>query len=348
MYWASLHYFHSFKLQTKIFLKYISPICFFIFKSKLHEIFHRLLEADIVPLVDIIWQWQFLSHLGKLSHCVSSTLLVNSIIVVKRKVGQYNTLAISLPTYQLLPAFIGTSNNILSKLFVLRLSIECKFICWLSIRHLVDFKPFHSCFEKSWHNLVNIVDIIQIVSKRIIDINSNQLPVSFALVNHSEDTQHFHLDHGAPLVDSLTNLTNINRIIVTLAVGGGVGMVWILPCLRDCPVVPDIPVVREAVSNIPKFALLDILLNRVQGRLQIYFHLGIGPTRNLHHHVVDTRTSKHGDVVHGRYGLARPILDKHSVVNRVPGPSFLHSVLRHVGWFVVKKMVSCRSESSNI
>merc|ERR1719153_1935278 len=325
------------QVTNQDFLKYISPKCFFIFKSKLHEIFHRLLEADVVPLVDIIWQWQLLTHLGKLSNCVSSTLLVNSIIVVKREVGQHNTLPISLPTYQLLPALIGTSNNILSKLFVLRLSIKCKFICWLSIRHLVDFKPFHSCFEKSWHNLVNIVDIIQIVSKRIIDINSNQLPVSFPLVNHSEDTQHFHLDHSAPLVDGLTNLTNINGIIVTLAVGGGVGMVWILPCMRDGTVVPDIPVVREAVSHIPKFALLDILLDRVQGRLQINFHLGIGPARNLYHHVVDAWTSKHGDVVHGRYRLARPILDKHSVVNRVPGPSFLHSVLRHVGWFVVKK-----------
>ena len=40
-------------------------------------------------------------------------------------------------------------------------------------------------------------------------------------------------------------------------------------------------------------------------------------------------TGKHGDVMHGRHGITRPILDKHSVVNRVPGPSLLHSVLRH-------------------
>merc|ERR1719427_1235115 len=198
---------------------------------------------------------------------LTSRVLVNGVIVVKRNIGQHNALPVCLPTYQLLPALISTSNNVLSKLFVLRLSIKCKFVCWLSIRHLVDFKPFHCCLEKSWHNLVNIVDIIQIVSERIIDINSNQLPISFALVNHSEDTQHFHLDHSAPLVDSLTNLTNINRIIVTLAVGGRVGVVWILPCLRDCPVVPDIPMVWEAVCHISQLALLDILLDRVQGRL---------------------------------------------------------------------------------
>ena len=48
------------------------------------------------------------------------------------------------------------------------------------------------------------------------------------LVDHGENTQHFDLDHSAPLMDGLTNLTNINRIIVTLAVGGWVGVVWIL------------------------------------------------------------------------------------------------------------------------
>merc|ERR1719477_252902 len=205
----------SFVQVTKIdFIKYITPKHSFILKFKLYEILHRLLEADIVPFVHIIRQGQLLSHLGKLSYCVSSLLLVNTIIVVQRKIGQHDPLSISLTTYQLLPALITTSNNILSK--------------------------------------------------RIIHINSNQFPVSLALVDHCENTQHFDLDHSAPLVNGLTNLTNINRIIVTLAVGGWVGVVWILPCLRDCPVVPNIPMVREAVSHVPKLALLDILLDRVQ------------------------------------------------------------------------------------
>ena len=71
-------------------------------------------------------------------------------------------------------------------------------------------------------------------------------------------------------MDPLANLAHIDRIVVTLAVGRVVGMVGILeksqfycleswlqivqthlPSLRDCSVVPDISVVREAVGHKP-------------------------------------------------------------------------------------------------
>ena len=38
------------------FIKYITPKYSFFLKFKLHEIFHRLLEADIVPFVHIVRQ----------------------------------------------------------------------------------------------------------------------------------------------------------------------------------------------------------------------------------------------------------------------------------------------------
>jgi hypothetical protein len=48
------------------------------------------------------------------------------------------------------------------------------------------------------------------------------------LINHGENTQNLDLNNSAPWMDGLANLANINRIIVTLAVGGWVGVVGIL------------------------------------------------------------------------------------------------------------------------
>jgi len=58
-------------------------------------------------------------------------------------------------------------------------------------------------------------------------------------------------------VDGLSNFTNINWVIVPLAVGGWVGVVGILPGLRNCPVVPDVPVVGKAVGYIPRIIRID-------------------------------------------------------------------------------------------
>lgn len=41
-------------------------------------------------------------------------------------------------------------------------------------------------------------------------------------------------------------------------------MAWILPRLRQGPVVPDVAMVGETVVDKAKLALLDILLDRVQ------------------------------------------------------------------------------------
>ena len=48
------------------------------------------------------------------------------------------------------------------------------------------------------------------------------------LVDHSEDSQDLNLDDGASSMDPLTNLAHIDRVVVPLAVGGVVGVVWIL------------------------------------------------------------------------------------------------------------------------
>ena len=125
-------------------------------------------------------------------------------------------------------------------------------------------------------------------------------------------------------MDLLTDLAHIDRIVVPLAVGGVVRVVGILeasqyycstppasllthlPSLWDCSVVPDVSVVRETVGHesvnnfndksdigqsilaSPQLPFLHVLFERIEGRLEIDLNLGIGPSGDLHHHVVHT------------------------------------------------------------
>merc|ERR1719341_212865 len=79
----------------------------------------------------------------------------------------------------------------------------------------------------------------------------------------------------------MANLTNVNRIVITLATCGSICVARVLPCLRNCPIVPDVTMVGERVGHIPQFSFLCILHNGVEGRLCVYFHFGICPPGNL-------------------------------------------------------------------
>jgi hypothetical protein len=72
--------------------------------------------------------------------------------------------------------------------------------------------------------------------------------------------------------------------------------------LRESTVVPDVAVVREAVANEAKLALLDILLDRVEGLLLGDLHLRVGPARDLDDHVEDAiaLVSEERNVMEGR------------------------------------------------
>ena len=144
--------------------------------------------------------------------------------------------------------------------------------------------------EESRHYFVHVVDIIEVLRKRISHINANHFPVRLTLVNHSKDSEDLDLDDSASGLDLVAYLTHINWVIIPLAVGRLVGVVGVLPGLRDSAIVPDVAVVREAVGHKPQLTLLHVLLEGVEGRLGVNLDLGIAPSRDLYHHIVDTLT----------------------------------------------------------
>ena len=111
---------------------------------------------------------------------------------------------------------------------------------------------------------LDILDVVELGSKRVVDIDDNDLPVSLLLVEKGHDTEDLDLLDLTRVADKLTDLANIERVVVTLGLGLGVDGVRVLPGLGEAAVVPQVALVREAVANEAELALLDILLDGVE------------------------------------------------------------------------------------
>ena len=114
----------------------------------------------------------------------------------------------------------------------------------------------------------------------------------------------------AGIANELSNLADVERIIVAFGLRLRMSLVrvfprlpmknsidcrylarpWKVSCntdLRESTIIPNITVVRETVADKTKFALFDVLLDRIEGFLLGYFHFGVGPARHFDDHIQD-------------------------------------------------------------
>jgi len=112
---------------------------------------------------------------------------------------------------------------------------------------------------------LDILDVVQAGSKRVVDVNDNDLPVGLTLVEESHDTEDLDLLDLTGLGDELTNLADIEWVVVAVHLGLGVGGVGVLPGLGEGTVVPEVALVGEAVADEAQLALLGVLLDGVEG-----------------------------------------------------------------------------------
>lgn len=132
---------------------------------------------------------------------------------------------------------------------------------------------------------LDILNVVELGGERVVDVNDDDLPVSLLLVEESHDTENLDLLDLANVADKLTDLANVERVVVTLGLGLGVNGIGVLPGLRCCKryeqehvlsdvegltclgegtIVPEVTLVGEAVANEAKLALLGVLLDGVQ------------------------------------------------------------------------------------
>lgn len=79
---------------------------------------------------------------------------------------------------------------------------------------------------------LDVLDVVQLRGKGVVDVNDNDLPVSLLLVEKGHDTEDLDLLDLAGVANKLTDLADIERVVVTLGLGLGVDGVGVFPGLR--------------------------------------------------------------------------------------------------------------------
>lgn len=79
---------------------------------------------------------------------------------------------------------------------------------------------------------LDVLNVVQLRSKGVVDVNDNDLPVSLLFVEKGHDTEDLDLLDLAGVANKLTDLADIERVVVTLGLGLGVDGVGVFPGLR--------------------------------------------------------------------------------------------------------------------
>jgi hypothetical protein len=116
-------------------------------------------------------------------------------------------------------------------LLVLALAREGKLVLGLSVGDLVDTEPFVGSTEKARKVTLNILNVVELRGKRVVDVNDDDLPVGLLLVEQSHHTKNLDLLDLTGVANKLTDLADIKRVVVTLGLGLGVNNVGVLPSL---------------------------------------------------------------------------------------------------------------------
>lgn len=80
--------------------------------------------------------------------------------------------------------------------------------------------------------VLDILNVVQLVCKGVVDINDDDLPVGLTLVEESHDTENLDLLDLADVSDLLADLADIERIVVTLGLSLRVLLLRIFPGLQ--------------------------------------------------------------------------------------------------------------------
>lgn len=116
---------------------------------------------------------------------------------------------------------------------VLALAGESELVLWLSVWDLVDAEPLIGRSQKTWQVALDILDIVELWCQWVVDINDNDLPVGFLLVKESHDTKDLDLLDLSWVADKLTDLADVQWVVVALGLGLWVDDIWVLPGLWE-------------------------------------------------------------------------------------------------------------------
>ena len=132
---------------------------------------------------------------------------------------------------ELLPSISTLVDDIGGVLLVLALAGESELVLGLAVGDLVDAEPLVGGAQKAGQVALNVLNVVELSGKRVVDVDDNDLPIGLLLIDQGHDTQNLNLLNLTGVTDQLTNLANIERVVVTLGLGLGVDRVGVLPGL---------------------------------------------------------------------------------------------------------------------
>lgn len=186
---------------------------------------------------------------------------------------------------KLLPRLVGGLDDLEGEGTVLDFTVKGKLVGRLAIGNLVVAEPVTSGLDESGTVSLDIFNVVQFLSHRVLGIDDDDLPVGLALIKECHDTQDLDWVHGARLHQVTTNLYAVQRIIIASALGVVVNFKRRLPSLREGAIVPNVPVIGEQVLDKTDLALLDVLLDGIHQLFLADLELGVGEARDLTDHV---------------------------------------------------------------
>lgn len=79
---------------------------------------------------------------------------------------------------------------------------------------------------------LDILDVVQLGSKRVGNVYDDDFPVGFALIEEGHDTENLDLFDLTSVADLFTDLANIEGIVVALGLGFRVSVIGVFPGLE--------------------------------------------------------------------------------------------------------------------
>lgn len=136
-----------------------------------------------------------------------------------------------LASDELVPGVGALVDDVESVLLVLALAGESELVLGLAVGDLVDAEPLVGGTQEAGEVALDILDVVELGGQGVVDVDDDDLPVGLLLVDQGHDTQNLDLLDLTGVANQLTNLADVERIVVTLGLGLGVDDVGVLPGL---------------------------------------------------------------------------------------------------------------------
>ena len=102
---------------------------------------------------------------------------------------------------------------------------------WTRVKKEDEPEPLVGRADETREVPLDILNVVQFGSERILDIHDEDFPVGLAFVKESHDAKDLNLLDLADIANLLANLADIEGVVVTLGLGLGVRLGRVLPSL---------------------------------------------------------------------------------------------------------------------